>query len=432
MLIGFWGERIMGNVPLNKAETVYAGKDVNPEQLKQLHAASVENVIGITGKDNIIRGYYLSQLESRPDIMDEIGKEFFQKYPDAKIDGKDALEIVRIQLDVVNNYNSAVEAWRSDTNQPGRNPRPDQLMKWAVESEMNRQKTENKGPFSDLTNTLDKKDLINWSSFLVEEQQALLFRDRVPEAPSKAQPNVLVNKTHEFEETLFNYQSMVTQRDTETGNKPGKHKLDGPIKVANDQVMSKARALTPETQSMYFEFNVPDSILLDKNNNPVGTMEIKCYTPDEVQQWVEALNYVDRDDKTDKVAYGKTGLQVYTASPEDGSVGMMLGFNPDGYTTFLNMISNVRPSEMHVQAMGGDLVVLRLTNEVPDELIEQLGNSIQKQGYTNIVIQKVGVEQDEIAHIAQQMTKRDFASKPGIPAADPLYDKLANINNWEL
>jgi len=424
-LIGFWGERALAEVPIAKAKTIYAGEDAEPQKYLESQHVDVETYTGINRKDLMIRRYYLAQLESDKRIIKNTAEEF-NEVSGREIFPDDAYEVIGLQLDVLQNYDKAVAAWKRENPKNGY-PQIGQLLRWAITDEIKRQKQEKKGTWSNLYKEEDVKTVQAWSDFILEQQNTLIFHEN--------DPLLVIKNAAQLQKAEVELAEQLTSL-------AGLNETEGPTmdkanrRVAHFQNIweAKREKARKYADSYYFDIAVPDAILTTEDNQLSGVMEVKCYTQDEVERWVELLQYGLENEPNAAVRFGQEGLQVIAhLDPRNlDSPVMQFGFNPDAYSRFLNMVEGTPPNKLAKVPNKGDRMVLRFTDDVSDDVLVALGDAIQKYGYTDFVIQKVGLTEQDIAQIAQKMLKRDLQT---IQAATTdqgreIFQKLAQPESW--
>ncbi len=415
-LIGFWGERALAHVPIDKARTVYAAKEADPENYFNYSIQDIETAVGVSRKDILLRGYYLAQLEAYGDKLEQ-AVAFFKEESGKDIKTEDALETIRLQMRVMQRYDKAMAAWKEDhskvddsedsveNNGTGEKkkesgPNIGELMRWALEDEISYQRNERNGPWSKITQDRTRLDAVRqWSMHLLRQENQLIFHDK--------DPNLIVKTAYLATASIEDIAEQVRNKNEQKGVR------EPPKQTTNRATIYQTKAqaeVEKYVESLYNDIAVPDALLVSKAGKPAGTLEIKCYTQDEVETWVNALEQTLRSDNPEE-HYGQEGLQVLLYSNPKmmmKEIPIQLGFNPDAYSAFLNMIYGDEKEDLKFVSNGGDRMVLRFTDDIPDELLQRLGDSMQEYGYTDFIIQKVGLQEVDIRKMAQVMTKRDL------------------------
>lgn len=174
-LKGELGERVACAIPIDKAETVFCGENVDPELVKSLEIVDVAKVFGNTRKDKIIRNYYYSQMESAPYInraLQSLGIEVNEKTRQAATNVLHNLSTMEGQFD------TNQKKWRRD------DPRFPEFAKEALEvanAMASNTATDEQAAKLSIFNKITVPDALLTSTTIMENGQPLTTYDGIIE-----------------------------------------------------------------------------------------------------------------------------------------------------------------------------------------------------------------------------------------------------------
>lgn len=375
-LVGNIGEMAMVEIPIDKARTVYAASQAFPENYNSSKIASVSERSGSYRKDMLIRDSYVSSLQNNKEELVHELKQFGEVYKNNRINIQRAWAVLNIHRVVLENYDRQVENWQKKNN-TDKYPNYNELVNWSINRKIYFAQKEEYGVWKNISKK-EQGEVIKWSEYLAKEQNDLIFHYKNSEDTVKAV------------------------------GKPSKE-----VRIA---------------YSKYFDSAIPDSFLINEKNEEAGVFEIKCYNEEEMTRLVEALEY-GLNEKEPR--FGQEGLLVNVAvnnKDKEPSI-MTLGFNPDAFAEYVEMVREIRGanetgfSKIHMP------FVLRVLNDIPDELLVRLGSVIEAYGYDNFIIQKTEVDESDVINIAKKAIERE---KDNLSEEIPqeLLDKLGTNEGW--
>ncbi len=406
-LRGYWGERALANYPVKLAKTVYAGSEANPETYANYLVRDTNEAFENLRKDAVIRAYFLSNLENDTSLFVETKEDFTNRFQALKLPFNEQIAhtVISLHADVISDKEGWIKEFSEANPKNQRRPSDTELIKWVMEKRYT----------SVARNTPDWQFALKWSEYLLYIENSMVFRDS-SEAITVAEAAMLESKLA----TIANLPESTSQ-ETQAKKNASKKAL---------------KTVERYEDSLYFDLTVPDAILQDqRTGETVGIVEIKSYSAVEVKSWINALNYHFENEEYDEIPYGQDGLRVGVVvepklSTEDQL--LQLGFNPQKEATFIKMANRVNAEGLE-QTDKEFPMILRVLDDVEDADIEKLGDLIQRYGYHNFIIQKVGFTRKEIEKLAQETTRQNTPKilQTQGPQHEQLLRELSKKESWE-
>lgn len=148
----------------------------------------------------------------------------------------------------------------------------------------------------------------------------------------------------------------------------------------------------------YEETAMPDSFVMNSDDEFVGVVETKAYTPEEFSLYVRKAKekgYLEVDVDYDEY-YEATGVDA-----EHYGESMRLGFDIDGQQRMLDILRDAINEKEPLENTG--IVLLRVPSDIVDDDIEELEQLSRRYGYGNLAVQKLPFTSDELDELGKRV-----------------------------
>jgi hypothetical protein len=196
-----------------------------------------------------------------------------------------------------------------------------------------------------------------------------------------------------------------------------------------------------DSADTYYDYTLPDTFVESLGGEIVAPIEVKAYSEEEIKIWTEDLKKLAEDMRSTPTL--KTKSQV-------GDREMNLGLEPTAELRFIELMNFVRLGNENSESFkhyyeklattepDESPIVLRFTEDISDQAIQELGKACEKLGFTNLVIQKLPFTREELGIGAQHFCKKNLdklsdrkvAGYAGSPRDKKIFEALAQKETW--
>ncbi len=146
------------------------------------------------------------------------------------------------------------------------------------------------------------------------------------------------------------------------------------IKALEERIVQAYSSKPEESLSagiLYEESIIPDGVLKNGQGEIVGFSEVKAYLPEEFDGLIEKL--------------------------------------PDQLSNEITFIDNIRTVGFGNEALRDDMpILLRFPSDIPDASLQLLGQRLQEQGFTNVLIQKIPLTSTQITQESKKFVQNNL------------------------
>jgi hypothetical protein len=200
------------------------------------------------------------------------------------------------------------------------------------------------------------------------------------------------------------YQEIVKNKE------PGWDILTWVSKVSGAKTPEEIAKLSTMWDESYYGVTIPDALIKDPAMEKIlALVEVKTYTPKEVDGWIRLLEGGAKVTKDEFVMIN--GIQVITMDPEKGI--MTWGPDINGERNFAGMVDKTPNEPLPI--------LICLAADTTDKQIFKLDKLTKKAGFTNYAILRSGISSERADLIARNLVK-------GVARAVEKNSKIDNLD----